>query len=160
MNKIDKIAKRKELLEQGYYFDFKSSIDENGEVKSEEVWVKERVAFYIQRTSQNYKSEWVFQCYNPYYKVKQFKSKCSVIQIDNLEKFETYIFKLPNKFFFEIGGCYLGRKKVIITNNEVKINILLSAADQWYDKNWSPSYLSTKEAKKWEEKVFKRWDDI
>ena len=31
MNKIDKIAKRKELLENGYSFDFKRSIDENGD---------------------------------------------------------------------------------------------------------------------------------
>jgi hypothetical protein len=41
MDKIDKIAKRKELLENGYSFDFKSSIDENGEVKSEEIWITE-----------------------------------------------------------------------------------------------------------------------
>ena len=157
MNKIDKIAKRKELLEQGYYFDFKCSIDENGEVKSEEVWVKERVGFYIQETSHNYDSEWIFECINPHFEAEQYKSKCSVIQIDNLEKFESYIVRLENRIFFKVGGCYLGRKKISMTNNHIKIEIVLST-EEWYE--WVPSHFTIKEKKDWAEKVFLKWDAI
>ena len=70
MNKIDKIAKRKELLENGYLLDFKRSIDENGEVKSEEIWITEnKYGFYIQRNEFNRTSKRVFDCFNELHKL-------------------------------------------------------------------------------------------
>jgi len=127
MNKIDKIAKRKELLENGYSFDFKSSIDENGEVKSEEIWITQnKFGFYIQQNEFNRTSERVFDCFNEYRRLKQYKWKRHVIQIDTKEKFETYIYTMHNIAPWQIGKCYWGRKRVIISENEVKIEIELT----------------------------------
>lgn len=144
MNKIDKIAKRKELLEQGYLFDFKSSIDENGEVKSEEIWITEnKFGFYIQRNEFNRTSERVFDCFNEYHRLKQYKWKRHVIQIGTKEKFETYVYTLKNIAPWQLGKCYRGRKKVIISENEVKIEVELTenkyvGGSDWFslDNDW------------------------
>ena len=156
MNKIDKIATRKVLLENGYSFDFKRSIDENGEVKSEEIWVEDKGVkldymdsarrihgFYIQRNEFNRTSERVFDCFNELHRLKQYKWKRHVIQIDTKEKFETYIYTMHNIAPWKIGECYWGRKKVIISESVVKIEVELTenvyvGGSDWFslDNGW------------------------
>jgi hypothetical protein len=144
MNKIDKIAKRKELLEDGYSLDFKRSIDENGEIKSEEIWITEnKFGFYIQDNEFNRTSERVFDCFNEYHRLKQYKWKRHVIQIGTKEKFETYIYTLKNIAPWQRGKCYEGRKKVIISEDEVKIEVELTSREYsggsvWFslDNGW------------------------
>ena len=155
MNKIDKIAKRKELLENGYFLDFKRSIDENGEVKSEEIWITEnKYGFYIQRNEFNRTSERVFDCFNELHKLKQYKWKRNVIQIGTKEKFETYIYTLKNIAPWQLGKCYRGRKKVILSENEVKIEVELTenkyvGGSGWF--SWDND---------WIEKMFKEMDSM
>lgn len=127
MNKIDKIAKRKELLENGYSFDFKRSIDENGEVKSEEIWITEnKYGFYIQQNEFNLREGRVFDCFNELHKLKQYKWKRHVIQIDTKEKFMSYIYTLKNIAPWQIGGCYYGRIKVILSSINFKTEVELT----------------------------------
>lgn len=167
MNKIDKIAKRKELLENGYSFDFKRSIDENGEVKSEEIWVEEKGVkvdymdsarcihgYYIQRNEFNLTTGRVFDCFNEFHRLKQYKWKRHVIQIDTKEKFETYIYTMHNIDPWKIGKCYWGRKKVIISDNEVKIEIELTQNIYVRDSTWFSLDND------WIEKMFKEMDSM
>ena len=168
MNKIDKIAKRKELLENGYSFDFKRSIDENGEVKSEEIWVEEKWVkdetdwtgsarkihgFYIQRNEFNLKAKRVFDCFDERLKLKQYKKKRHVIQFNTKEKFDSYTWTLKNIDPFLLGRCYWGRKKVMLSTESVKIEVELTEFEYTGEK-WG---LVTDERKK---EIYNNWDCI